>query len=330
MKKISVIMPTFKRVDQTLRTIELLFSSEGIDEKFVLEIIVSDDSPNDDLKDTIQKKFKDQVIYSRPKKKGIASSKNNGAKIASSSILIFCDSDMEVEQDTVLNTILALEKHKTAGAIGGQVIWRTGPKEGQHDRPRKEDQMILVGKTTYTEAIYSRYIATYKDVFLKVGGYDEDVFNMRGEGSDMSVRYWRTGFPLVFDDSLVVHHVHETEGGIIRGVAHPEWGIAKDLLILAYKYDIFDDKNQNFVNTVAANFEKFGRDGYYRIIEGIGKNFDFIAEVKPIIDQGKKKMKAEFDFKFLEIFSDKVMFNKCIEEAAGRLKNIRKDIFKRR
>lgn len=328
MKNVSIITPTFKRIDQTIKTLDLIFSSNGFGKEFDLEVIVSDDTPDNELKDALQKKFGDKIIYSRPKKKGIASSKNNGAKIAHSGILIFCDSDMEVEKDTILNTLIALEKHKTAGAIGGQVIWRTGAKDGQHDRPRKEDRMVTVGKTTYTEAIYSRYIATYKDVFKTVGGYDEAVFNMRGEGSDMSVRYWRAGYPLVYDPSLIVNHVHETEGGIIRNVAHPEWGIAKDLLILAYKYDISDDKYKNFVGTVTANFEKFGQEGYYRIIEGIGNNLDFICEVKPILDEAKKRMKAEYDFKFLEIFSDKSLFKKCVKEAEGRLAKHRRDIFK--
>ncbi|MCX6809821.1 MAG: glycosyltransferase [Candidatus Berkelbacteria bacterium] len=327
MKEVSIIIPAFKRVGQTLKTLDLLFLSNGLDEEFMVEIIVSDDSLDNKLKDAIQKKFGDKIVYSQPNKKGIASSKNNGAKIARFPILIFCDSDMEVEKDTVLNTITALEKHKTAGAIGGQVIWRTGPKDGEHDRPRKEDRMITVDKTTYTEAIYSRYIATYRDVFLEVGGYDEVVFNMRGEGSDLSVRYWRAGYPLVFDESLIVHHVHEVEGGIIRGVAHPEWGIAKDLLILSYKYDISDDKYKNFVGTVIANFEKFGPEGYYRIVEGIGKNLDFICKVKPIIDDNKAKMKAQYDFKFLEIFSDKNLFERCLKAADKKLQNSRKNIF---
>jgi len=327
MKEVSVIVPTFKRVDQTIKTIDLIVSSDGLGEAFTLEVIVSDDTPGNELKDALQKKFGDKIIYSKPDKKGIASSKNNGAKIASSPILIFCDSDMEVEKDTILNTLTALEKHKTAGAIGGQVIWRTGAKDGQIDRPRKEDRMITVDQTTYTEAIYSRYITTYKEVFEKVGGYDEVVFNMRGEGSDMSVRYWRAGFPLVYDPSLVVHHVHEVEGGIIRNVSHPEWGIAKDLLLLAYKYDISDDKYKNFIGTVKANFEKFGQEGYYRIIEGLNQNLDFICEMKPILEQAKKQMKPEYDFKFLEIFSEKSLFAKCIEKADGRIRNMRKNIF---
>ncbi|MFH1855087.1 MAG: glycosyltransferase [bacterium] len=327
MKKISIIMPTFKRVDQTIKTLDLIFSSDGLGEKFTLEVIVSDDTPGNELKDALQKKFGDKIIYSKPDKKGIASSKNNGAKIASSPVLVFCDSDMEVEKDTILNTITALEKHKTAGAIGGQVIWRTGAKDGQLDRPRKEDRTITVDKTAYTEAIYSRYIATYKEVFEKVGGYDDVVFNMRGEGSDLSVRYWRAGYPLVYDSSLVVHHIHETEEGIIRNVAHPEWGIAKDLLLLAYKYDISDDKYENFIDTVAANFEKLGQEGYYRIIEGIGKNLDFICEMKPILEQTRKQMKPAYDFKFLEIFSEKNLFEECIEKAGKKIQDARKDIF---
>lgn len=318
MTKVSVIIPCFQRIDQTLKTINLIFQSNGFDKDYQTEIIIADSSPDDQLKKAVENKFKNKVIYTRPEKPGIATNKNQGVKIAKNPILIFCDSDMEVEPDTISNTIKALKKHNTAAAVGGQVIWQTGLKDGMLDRPRKEDQMITMNGTTYVEAIYSRYIATYKEVFDKVGGYDDEVFNMRGEGSDLSIRYWRAGYPLVYDDSIIVHHVHETEGGIIRGVTHPEWGIAKDLLLLAYKYDI-DDKSKNFINTIAANFEKFGKDGYYRILEGIKINYDFIQNVKPIIDRQKEEMKSIYDFKFLEIFSQKDLFTQCVRQSEEKL-----------
>lgn len=322
MVKISIIVPCYQRIKQTLKTIQLLFESKGFNKEYLAEIIVGDSSPDNQLQIALQKKFDKKIIYSRPKKPGIATNKNQGAKIAKSPILIFCDSDMEVEPGTLANTIQALRKHKMAAAIGGQVIWRTGSKDGQHDRPRPEDKMVTVNGTTYVEAIYSRYIATYKKIFEEVGGYDEEVFNMRGEGSDLSIRYWRAGYPLVYDPSIIVHHVHEVEGGIIRGVAHPEWGIAKDLLILAYKYDI-DDDDKNFIKTVAANFASFGEEGYYRIIEGIKNHYDFITKVKPIIDKWKREKKALYDFKFLEIFSKRKLFEKCLQEALNKLKKIR-------
>lgn len=326
MTSVSIVVPAYKRIEQTIKTIFLLLSSNGIDNEFQIEIIISDSSPDDLLKNALEKNFSNKIIYTKPKKSGIATNKNQGARLASFPIIIFCDSDMEVEKNTLANTIKALQKHETAAGVGGQVIWRQGPKDGLPDRPRKEDRMITIDKTTYIEAIYSRYFATYKEVFWDVGGYDEEVFNMRGEGSDLSIRYWRAGYPLAYDSSIKVCHVHEVEGGIIRGVAHPEWGIAKDLLLLAYKYDI-DEKSKNFIKTVAANFEEFEQESYYRIIEGIKQNMDFITQVKPVIDQQKTKMKAAYDFKFLEIFSQEQLFNQCINQAKDKLSKIKQTAF---
>src|SRR3989344_7817122 len=140
MISLSIIIPCFKRIQQTLKTINLLLQSEGIDNRYKAEFIAADSSPDDELKLALQKEFGGKIIYTRPKKPGIATNKNQGAKIAKNPILIFCDSDMEVEKNTLLNTINSLKKHPTAGAIGGQVIWRTGPNDGNHDRPRPEDR----------------------------------------------------------------------------------------------------------------------------------------------------------------------------------------------
>jgi GT2 family glycosyltransferase len=321
---VSIVIPTFKRVDQTLKTIRLLFGSKNIETEFALEIIVADSTPGNELKLALQKEFDKKVIYTRPLVPGIASNKNQGAKLATGEILIICDSDMEVEEDTVSNTIRSLKEHKTAGAIGGQVVWRTEEKDGTLDRPRPEDRMKEINGTVYTEAIYSRYIATYKKVFWEVGGYDEKAFNMRGEGSDLSVRYWRAGYPLVFDDQVKVHHVHNAPDSVALRISHPEWGIAKDLLILAYKYDMLDGEYENFKKTIEANFEKFGKENCFRFLQGIGKNMDFITQVKPILDQQRREMKKLYDFKFLEIFSNKELFGKCVGEAEERLREARK------
>lgn len=326
MAKISIIIPSYKRVKQTLKTIQLLLNSEGFNTIYKAEVIISDSSPDQELKESLKKNFGNKITYTKPKKPGIAANKNQGAKIAQYPLLIFCDSDMEVEKNTLINTIKALKNHPTAGAIGGQVVWKGGPKDKTHDRPRKEDRMATINKTTYVEAIYSRYIATYKDLFWQVGGYDEIVFNMRGEGSDLSIRYWRAGYPLVYDPSIIVHHVHKVQGGIIRNTLHPEWGIAKDLLLLAYKYDIFGDKYHNFADTVRANFKNLP-DGYYQIIQGVGQYLNFITQVKPEIDQQKRQMKPKFNFKFLEIFSQQKLFQQCIYQAKKRILPARKTIF---
>jgi len=326
MLNVSLIVPSYERIDQTIQTVNFILNSNGLNKDFLLEIIISDSSPDDKLETVVKEKFSDKVVYIKPERPGIAANKNAGAKIASHPILIFCDSDMEVELDTIINTINSLRHHKTAGAIGGQVLWKGGTQDGKNDRPRKEDRILTIDNTNYVEALYSRYIATYKDVFWEIGGYDEEVFNMRGEGSDLSIRYWRAGYPLAYDSSIIVHHVFDTEGGIIRGVPHPEWGIAKDLLLLAYKYDL-SSEDKNFINVVKDNFEKYHEDGYFQIIQGIIKNLQFIIDKKPIIDEQKKIIKAKYNFKFLEIFSEKILFEDCVNKAENQLLKIREKIF---
>ena len=231
---------------------------------------------------------------------------------------------MEVEPETLINTISALQKNPSIGAVGGNVYWKGGEKNTALDRPRAEDRMLEVDAVTYIEALYSRYIATYKSVFWHVGGYDEKVFNMRGEGSDLSIRYWRAGYPLAFDSSIVVHHVHDGPESAALRVNHPEWGIAKDLLLLGYKYDMFNGEYLNFIKTVAVNFQKQEDDGYYRLLEGIGRNIDFIIAAKPILDAFRKTDVPAFNFNFLEVFSDKKLLNTCIATAAARIAQSKK------
>ena len=330
---VSVIVPCYKRIKQTIRTLNLIFNSEGWRKQYEGEVIVADSTRDDSLKGALFKKFKEkkrkgEFFYLKPKKIGISCNKNAGAKKARFPILIFCDSDIEIEKNTILKSIKALKKHNRAGAITGKVIWKGGKKDGQLDRPKKEDRMIKEKGTYFVENIFSRYKVTYKKVFFEVGGYDEEVFNMRGEGSDLSIRYWRAGYPLAYDPSLKVHHIAEAPDSIALRVKHPEWGIIKDLLLLAYKYDLLDEETGNFSNTIMwVNFSKFGKIGYFRILQGIGQYLDFIIESKRKIDKQKKEMRPRYNFKFFEIFDKKSLFKKCLRESEKRLQKIRKNIF---
>lgn len=322
----SVIIPTFKRVEQTIQTIELLFASHRRGVDFDIEVIVADSTPDDSLEKALAPKFSQTVIYTRPLKMGVAANKNQGAKVAKHPILIFCDSDMEVESETLFMTLSQLYKQTTAAMIGGKVIWKNGPQDGTVDRPRTEDRINKIGETAYIEALYSRFIATYKKVFWEVGGYDDAAFNMRGEGSDLATRYWRAGYPLVYAEDIVVHHVFDAPDSVALRINHPEWGIAKDFLLLAYKYGMLEGEFPNFSKTIAATFGELKEVGYLRILQGIGKDIDLITQAKPTFNEFNK-VKPRYDFKFLEIFSQETLFQNCLQAAQTQLAPIRKDLF---
>jgi glycosyltransferase involved in cell wall biosynthesis len=327
MNKVSCIVPTFKRVGQTVHTLDLLLRSDGVGSSFELELIVADSTPDSSVKDAVEEKFSEKVVYVKPQKEGIAANKNAGARAAHHPILLFCDSDMEVEKNAILEAVGALEIHTKAAMIGGTVLWLGGPHDGEKDRPRIEDRMFIQDDTTYTEAIYSRFIATYKDVFQAVGGYDEEIFNMRGEGSDLSIRYWRAGYPLAYEESVIVHHVHDVPDAAAVRVPHPEWGIAKDLVLLGYKYDMFNDGYKNFMATVDIDFSPLGAEGYYRLLQGIGRHYEDLIAVKPALDRFRASDTPVYDFKFLEVFTNNEMLDACLGEAKLRLSQARQSAF---
>ncbi|MFH1536473.1 MAG: glycosyltransferase [Patescibacteria group bacterium] len=316
----SIIIPAYKRLDQTIKTINLLEASKNIND-FNFEIIVSDDSPDLKLKKSLKKLPYSNIIYTRPKNHGVAANKNHGARIAKGSILIFCDSDIEVEPLTIHGTLKALNDSKSAAGMGGQVFWKKNNKKTtERDRPRKEDRILKIKNTKYIEAIYSRYFATYKDVFKKVGGYDEKVFNYRGEGSDLSIRYWQAGFPLTYEPKIKVFHVYEAPDSVALRKTHPEFGIAKDYFLLAYKYKMLNTDFVNFSKTIETNFT-IKNIGHLRLLQGIAENLDFICTSTKIINT--QKLKPKYNFKFLEIFSDKPLLLKCLNNAETKLHHLK-------
>ena len=329
MINLSVIIPTFQRVKETLNVINLLNSSRGVGSEFDLTIIVADSSPDISLKKILRAKCGPNVTYTQPSKKGIAANKNQGASIAKTPIIAFCDTDVEVEPDTLLNSIESLKNHPTGSAVAGNVYWRGGIKDGKLDRPRVEDRILKIKDTNYIEALYSRFLMTYKDVFDDVGGYDEEVFNMRGEGSDLSTRYWREGYPLIFEPKVRVHHGYDAPLSAAIRVAHPTHGIAKDFLLLMYKYKMEEGDYPNLLLTMHKNFDILGNDLPMEMLRGMISHWDLLISSKQHLDEFRDLDKPLYDFKFLEIFSDKKLFEQCVNGAEKRLVKIREKTFTR-
>lgn len=309
--KLSIIVPCYKRVNQTKKTLKLLLASRGWGKDFESELIVADCTPDSSLKKALQI-FGRKVRYVRPQEPGISVNKNAGARVAKGDILIFCDSDIEVEKETLKEVVVAFQKHPKTAMLMGKAVWRGGEKDGQNDRPRIEDRILEYRGTKFVEAIYGRFMATYKDLFWQVGGFDEELFNMRGEGSDLSIRYWRSGAPLVFEPKVKTHHVFGASDAITRNIAHPERGIIRDLVVLGFKYGLIG-KDGNFAKTLVWLKKWYGESDKYAIIESVVELLPYFVKNWEKIKESKKAVPNKYDFKFLEIFSDRKLFERCVD-----------------
>jgi glycosyltransferase involved in cell wall biosynthesis len=325
---VSLLIPAYKRIQQTLKTLECVFASQGIGTEFMLEVIVIDDSPDTSLTDALKNRFADRLQIVRPSINGIASAKNYGAKIAKHPIIIFSDSDIELQIDTLRNTLNYLKTHEKAAMVGGNVRWKDGADDGKLDRPRVEDRIKEVDGTHYIEALYSRFVATYKSVFWQAGGYDEQLFNMRGEGSDLSIRYWRNGFPLTFNPDITVFHVEEATDAVTRQIQKPEQGIVRDLVQLLYLYNNSRDESPNFSKTLQWLTDRFGSWDKYVILEDVVNLLPYFCEQKQKLDEKRTQLPQTYHFSFLDVFTKVAEFQDCLEKASERLKQARDEAFK--
>jgi hypothetical protein len=120
--------------------------------------------------------------------------------------------------------------------------------------------------------------------------------------------------------------VHDVPDAAAVRVNHSEWGIARDFLLLGYKYKMFESDFATFATTVSMNFTPLGMQGSYRMLQGIGKNLDQIAASKMKLDYFRA-LTLQYDFKFLEIFSNAKVFEECVGASESRMAAVHRQIF---
>ena len=220
----SVIIPTFNAKKYISECISSILKNGYPN----YEIIVVDNSSTDDtlnyLKETFSRKIVKIKFVILGKNYGPARARNEGAKVAKGQYLAFLDGDTEVEKDWIGEALKGFIENKKIAALqcklllmlnrncydyAGEYLGSSGflapvasygEKDcGQYDSFRK----ILAAKSA---GMFIR-----KDVFDKIGGFDEDYFIFLEE-TDLGWRCWLAGYEVIFyPQSIVYHHFSATK-----------------------------------------------------------------------------------------------------------------------
>lgn len=185
-----------------------------------LEVIIVDDG-SDDGSIEIIKSFahKDKRIkfIENDKNIGAAASRNRAGRVANGNILVFLDNDTEVEKNWLSEMIKTLLKDKRVGACQAKLIdfekrdriqvvgvkiwaatgWGLSIGHGEKDTGQYDKEIKIVA--------ISAAMAVKKDVFEKVGGFDEDEAVVT-EDLDLSWRIWIAGYKIVLSSKSIVYH----------------------------------------------------------------------------------------------------------------------------
>ncbi len=185
----SIIIPTFRREKELINCLELLYPQLNV--KLGIEIIVSSD---DTVSDNLLEKF-NWVTFLNGPRKGPAANRNSAAKNAKGAWLFFIDDDCLPQSNWLNEAIVATKDEQGVFCIEGKTLAIGEKKCFDEVAPINENG----GK------LWSCNFGIKKDIFLQIGGFDEQFPIATMEDIDFKIRFESIG-EIRFVSEMLAYH----------------------------------------------------------------------------------------------------------------------------
>lgn len=204
--KASVIIPVYNAEETIRLCLESLLNQNYPKDDY--EIICVNDGSTDKSLEIIEDFTGDTPIWVfSQNNSGPAKARNLGVQKARGEIVIFTDSDCELDTNWIFEMILPFWEQNIGGSQGA---YRTKQKgliplyeqiyiEESYERFKKQKYIDTVG--TYSAA-YRRQL------FLNLGGFNERYKTACGEDFEFSYLMSRKGYKIVFVEKAICYHKH--------------------------------------------------------------------------------------------------------------------------
>lgn len=183
MSSVSVIIPTYNRINLLKMTLDQLKKLKAVNSGHI-EVIVIDDESTDSTENEIKQSYS-WVNYFKQEKKGASAARNFGVKKSNSKFIHFLDSDDLVENDFYAEKMTAFERFPEVHAVYGpfEFFNSSGCFDEQDIIPRLKSYPIE--KIPENENILKRLLAGWylhpssiiwrKSAILSCEGYNENL-----------------------------------------------------------------------------------------------------------------------------------------------------------
>ncbi|MHA1791998.1 MAG: glycosyltransferase [Promethearchaeota archaeon] len=230
----SIVIPVYNAKRTIRKCVDSLLGLKG---EIKHEIILVDDGSNDGTREILKeyaKEHPDLKIITQSNN-GPASARNNGIKNSKNDIIVFTDSDCEVPKDFLEKYARYFNMNKIS-IIGGKV--KPVSKDNAFERFEDFRKIKLYGtKMKKVEMLPSCNLAIKREVFDKIGLFDETFKRASSEDYDLCYRARKSGFEILFVPDIFVYHHHpqNLKGVLKRGFIH-----AKEAIKLKKKHEVYN------------------------------------------------------------------------------------------
>ncbi|HYE99115.1 MAG TPA: glycosyltransferase, partial [Planctomycetota bacterium] len=222
MVTLSLVVPTLERRDPLFNLLRHLeHQARPAD-----EIVVVDQSQEDDVRLRDLARRRSDVRYHRIPVRGLPNARNVGVSLCRGDVVLFLDDDTVPDPGLVQAHAERYEDPTVAG-VGGRVSGGYDGASGPVGRfdPGKGTVVRNFGATEACDVDHlpGGNMSFRREVFRAVGGFDVAFGGSAiGEETDFCLRARRAGFRLVFEPRAAVDHLHWPTGGC-RAPRFEDW-----------------------------------------------------------------------------------------------------------
>ena len=308
-----------------------------------LEIIVVDNASTDDSVKFIKHKYKKvKVIENR--QNNYCQACNLGILESRGSYVVLLNNDVVVKKGWLSELVKPIEKDRSVGAVSSMLLEKSGliQNAGLYELPNFYWDERGAGKkpkefnyVTDLEAVCGASVLYRKSALRDIGLFDED-FLMFGEDVDMSIRFRKKGWRLIFAPSSVAYHKKHgscneefsreaiEKNRLLFIAKHYPDKLAKSLIGNSYFIANKDNLNSGrFFDLTAQVFLKLLKEHGRLISDGIIK--DLFEELKNITNYENKKMEMELKSLLDDLIGTKKDRNWCKMQEEKYQKDIELD-----
>lgn len=199
MKRISVIIPTYKSWDLLAKCLEAM-QKQTLREDYEILVI------NNDINNTIPNKLLNysNVIFLHELKAGSYAARNKGIDHASGEIIAFTDADCIPHKDWLKNGVELLQKDKNVGIIAGNVklFYQNNELLTSAETYDKFTAFKIQEYVHFGNCVTANWFS-YKQTLLDYGGFDS---NLKSGGDSKLSQKISSELPLVFGEEVIVFH----------------------------------------------------------------------------------------------------------------------------
>lgn len=176
------------------------------------EIILADDASTDDSLEfakSLQNKYSQLKIISHLNNQGFTKNSNFAVKKSLGDFVVLLNNDINPHPGYITHSLKHFQDPIVFGVgfaeLGhenyGKIFWKNGYIQTEPGYSTK---------THITSWLSGGSSIVRKDLFLKLGGFDNIYEPFYNEDQDLGFRAWRSGYKLLWEPKSVVEHQHES------------------------------------------------------------------------------------------------------------------------